>query len=72
VDSLGSWTLIAEAEYRVAGEMARSRWVSVPDAAISVDEAQMLHREGHILMAQKRLPSGAMGLVVKLAKNNKK
>lgn len=66
------WSLIAEAEYRVAGEMARSRWVEVPDAFVSVDEARMLHDEGHILMAQKRLESGKMGLVIKAAKKDSK
>lgn len=67
-----TWSLIAEAEYKVAGEMGRSRWVEVSDGVLGLEEARQLHEAGHILMAQKRLESGKMGLVVKAAKKDNK
>lgn len=67
-----TWSLIAEAEYKVAGEMGRSRWVEVSDAVMTLDEARELHGAGRILMAQKRLESGKMGLVIKAAKKDNK
>jgi hypothetical protein len=36
---------------------------------MTVQDARAMHRDGVILMAQKRLPSGLMGLVVKVRKN---
>lgn len=60
-----TWTLIAEADGRGFGRIS---WVEVAGAQITVLEARRLHEEGQILMAQQRLSSGKMGLLVKLAK----
>jgi hypothetical protein len=60
-----TWTLIAESQYTGVQGSGFSRWVSVPDAVLSVTDARGLHRDGKILMSQKRLPCGTMGLMVK-------
>jgi hypothetical protein len=60
-----TWTLIAESQYTGVHGSGFSRWVSVPDAVLSVTDARGLHRDEKILMSQKRLPSGLMGLMVK-------
>lgn len=59
------WTLIAEADGQGFG---RINWVEVAGAQITVSQARALHEEGQILMAQQRLSSGKMGLLVKMAK----
>lgn len=60
-----TWTLIAQSEYTGVHGSGFSRWVSVPDAVLSVSDAKKLHADDRILMSQKRLPSGVMGLLVK-------
>lgn len=60
-----TWTLIAETDAR---GFSRINWVEVAGAQMTVLEARRLHEEGQILMAQQRLSSGKMGLLVKLAK----
>lgn len=64
-----TWRLIAESEVYIVGEGGRSRWVSIEGAGMTVSEARKLHEAGLLLMAQQRLASGKMGLVVKVAKN---
>ena len=61
------WRLIAEAD---SGH-GLMRWYEVAGAQITVLEARELHKEGLILMAQQRLPSGKMGLMIKLAKKRR-
>jgi hypothetical protein len=60
-----TWTLIAESQYTGVHGSGFSRWVSVPDAVLSVTDARGLHRDGQILMSQKRLLCGTMGLMIK-------
>jgi hypothetical protein len=60
-----TWTLIAESQYTGVHGTGFSRWVSIPDAVLSVTDARGLHRDGHILMSQKRLADGHMGLLIK-------
>jgi len=60
-----TWTLIAESQYTGVHGSGFSRWVPVPDAVLSVTDARGLHRDDKILMSQKRLPCGTMGLMVK-------
>ena len=60
-----TWTLIAESQYTGVHDTGFSRWVSVPDAVLSVTDARGLHRDEKILMSQTRLPYGLMGLLVK-------
>jgi hypothetical protein len=64
-----TWTLIAESQYTGVHGSGFSRWVSVPDAVLSVSDARGLHEDGRILMSQKRLASGLMGLLVKVRKD---
>lgn len=59
------WTLVAEADGRGFGGAV---WVEVDGALLTVAQARKLHEEGQILMAQQRLSSGKMGLLVKVAK----
>ena len=59
-----TWRLIAEAD----SSRGLMRWVEVAGAQMTVAEARAMHNDGHILMAQRRLPSGRMGLLVKIAK----
>ena len=61
------WRLIAEAD----SSHGLMRWYEVAGAQITVSEARKLHEEGLILMAQQRLPSGKMGLMIKLAKKRR-
>lgn len=63
------WTVIAESQYVGLNETGRSKWVSVPDAVVTPSEAQEMHSDGLIFMAQKRLESGKMGLLIKAKKN---
>ena len=58
MDLPGVWTLIAVCD-------DDGRWVSVADALLLVQEARYLCERGDILMAQKRLESNRMGLLVK-------
>jgi len=60
-----SWEVIAESHYTGVHDTGLSRWVSLPDAAMTVTDARGLYADGVISMAQKRLPSGRMGLLVK-------
>lgn len=60
-----SWEVIAESQYTGVNDTGLSRWVSLPDAAMTPADARGLHADGKILMAQKRLESGRMGLLVK-------
>lgn len=64
-----TWTVIAESQYVGMNEHSRSKWASLPDAIITVEEAREMHDEGLIVMAQKRLESGKMGLLIKAKKN---
>ena len=61
------WRLIAEAD---SGH-GLMRWNEIAGAQITLAEARKLHEEGLILMAQQRLPSGKMGLMIKLAKKRR-
>jgi len=60
-----TWTLIAESQYNGTHGVGFSKWVSVDDAILGVKEARKMHDDGCLLMAQKRLASGRMGLVIK-------
>ena len=62
-----TWRLIAEAD----SSRGLMRWYEVAGHQITVSEARKLHEEGLILMAQQRLPSGKMGLMIKLAKKRR-
>ena len=62
-----TWRLIAEAD----SSRGLMRWCEVAGHQITVSEARKLHEEGLILMAQQRLPSGKMGLMIKLAKKRR-
>jgi hypothetical protein len=55
-----SWTLIATSN-------GRGYWEQVDGSLMSDFDARKLHAKGKILMAQKRLPDGKMGLVIKKA-----
>lgn len=61
------WTLIAESVWM--GDRARggNQWIENPKAVISLNDARRLFRQGSILMTQKRLENGNMGLMVKVA-----
>lgn len=60
-----TWTLIAESWYVGSAEGARSKWIAVKGALMEPEMARHLHDQRLLLMAQKRLPSGRMGLVIK-------
>jgi hypothetical protein len=60
-----TWTLIAESQYTGVHGTGYSRWASVPGAIMTPGEARKMHDDGHILMAQKRLLDGIMGLMIK-------
>ena len=62
------WRLIAEAD----SSHGLMRWIEIAGSQITVNEARKLHQEGVILMAQQRLPSGKMGLMVKIAKDRRR
>lgn len=62
-----TWTLIAENRYSVGDQLIGSRWVSVEGAGMLPEDARALVASGLLLMAQKRLENGRMGLVVKAA-----
>ncbi len=61
------WSLIAESVWM--GDRARggNQWIENPKAVISIADARRLFRQGSILMTQKRLENGNMGLMVKVA-----
>jgi hypothetical protein len=61
------WTLIAESVWM--GDRARggNQWIENPKAVVSMDDARRLFRQGSLLMTQKRLENGNMGLMVKMA-----
>ena len=61
------WRLIAEAD----SSQGLTRWVEIAGSQITVKEARRMHQDGQILMAQQRLPSGRMGLLVKVAKDRR-
>ncbi|CAB4169544.1 hypothetical protein UFOVP1302_31 [uncultured Caudovirales phage] len=63
------WEVIAESRYTGVHGSGLLRWVSVPDAPVTTSEARCLYENGTILMSQKRLPCGKMGLLIKLRKN---
>jgi len=57
-----TWTLIAESGPRSFGS---SQWTDLPGACVSSKEAIQMREDGLILMAQQRLSSGNMGLLIK-------
>lgn len=61
------WRLIAEAD----GSRGLMTWNQVAGSQITISEARKLHEAGMLLMAQQRLPSGKMGLLVKMAKDRR-
>jgi hypothetical protein len=65
-----TWTVIAESQYTGVQGSGFSRWVSLPESPWTVPEARGMYMDGKLLMAQKRLPSGLMGLVVKAKANS--
>jgi hypothetical protein len=60
-----TWTLIAESQYTGLHGAGYSRWSAVPGAILTPAEARKMYDQGYILMSQKRLPSGVMGLLIK-------
>lgn len=64
-----TWTLIAESGPRGFG---RSQWIDVPGACLSSGEAIRMNHEGVLLMAQQRLSSGNMGLLIKAPQGKKR
>ncbi len=66
------WSLIAESVWM--GDRARggTQWIENPKAVISIADARRLFRQGSILMTQKRLENGNMGLMIKVASREQK
>ena len=64
-----TWTLIAESGPRGFGQ---SQWIAVPGACMSSKEAIQMNQDGLILMAQQRLASGNMGLLIKASRESKR
>lgn len=61
-----TWTLIAESQYTGVYGTGYARWTSVPGAIMTPGEARKMCDDGHILMSQKRLSYGPMGLLIKV------